>query len=115
MINEIMKYSLSLSALASIILWFFVQEINAVAPFIGTLWGITNLYFISQLAKTILITKNYFLTSLLLMIKFPLLYFIGYCLLNAEIWNPWLVAAGFPIIFLAAVISSWLQPSGKLI
>lgn len=114
MINQSIKYSVGLSALSTILFFIFTGSISSVGLLVGALWGSVNLYLIGVLAKSILMTQNHAYTSFLLLIKFPLLYFIGYQILKAKIWNPWFVALGLFMIFLGLMISSLLQLSGKL-
>lgn len=113
MINQSIKYSLGLSALGTFLFFASTGHIGAIGLLISTLWGSVNLYLINMLVKNFLLTRNHAYTSFLLLIKFPLLYFIGYQLLQAKIWNPWFVALGLFVTFLGLMISSLLQLSGK--
>lgn len=65
--------------------------------FSGALWGFTNLYFIRQLLSEVLIAKtiNLFKIALLTLIKFPILYGLGFGLLYYQSEHLWALLAGF--------------------
>lgn len=75
---------------------------------IGAIWGSLNLYFIKQLVKGLLIAvpKKYFKSFLIALIKFPLLYTLGYGLLLIDQLSPWSMLVGFSLV-LAIHVQSW--------
>ena len=66
---------------------------------IGMIWGIANFYFIHQLIHHALInfSDNFLKVIGLSLLKFPLLYFSGYYLLQSQWFSPWILLSGFTI------------------
>lgn len=105
MINHA-KHSLIAALIGVLICQFFTSYPNTLALFSGMIWGIANFVSIAFVMRTILIVKNYILLFPILLIKFPLLYWLGYWLLTVEIWNPWFVAIGFFVMLVVLAGSS---------
>lgn len=95
------SYILGAMTLLTVALFYSYQE--AVGIFIGMLWGYINLYFIKQLMHCVLIIEKRELLKilLLLLIKFPLLYLVGYALLLIPYFSPWSLLIGFSVILIA--------------
>jgi hypothetical protein len=106
MITQTIKHSLGLSLLIFCLFTSLTSQWQAVGIIVGTTWGCLNLYLIALLIKTLLITKKHFFMSMLLFIKFPLLYALGYQLLSSKFWNPWFIIAGFTLIFFPLILNT---------
>ena len=78
----------------------------------GITWGLTNLYFIKQLVSFLLMgkQKSYLQVLLFVLIKFPLLYLVGYGLLMIPYFTPWSLLIGFSIV-LVGLTQKWLWNS----
>jgi hypothetical protein len=70
----------------------------------GLSWGLINLYFIRQLLFELLVTieKNYLKMFLLALVKFPVLYGVGFGLLCLQEDFPWAMLAGFGVALAAS-------------
>lgn len=116
MVNRIILISLALAAACSLLLWTTTQSGGqSFAPFVGALWNAVNLFMIGMLAHALIVNKNYNDAIVISLVKFPLLYGAGYLLLTSSLWNPWLVAAGLPLIFLSALIAPWITSEEEAI
>lgn len=104
MIRQIIKYSIIISLIITACLGILKKDILVLGMFFGSVWGCLNLYLIEVLAKAFLIKKNVVITSSLMIIKFPLLYWIGYKLLTLTEVNPWYVIGGLSLIFIVTFI-----------
>lgn len=69
----------------------------------GALWALINLYFIRQLLYELLIEtpRNFPKIALLVLIKFPLLYWLGFALLYYQSDYLWASIAGFSLSLIA--------------
>lgn len=114
MINQSLKYAISLGVLVAALNGLFFQNLNGLALLFGILWGSCNVYFISRLLHIVLISQNYVSLFPLLIVKFPFLYWIGYQLLRFEGWNIWFLVAGFPFLFLVMGLNSVLRSFVKV-
>lgn len=90
--------TLGLSLLVALYLTFF----NTLWFIAGALWGIINLYFIKQLLYALLLEqpKNFLKIALLALIKFPILYAVGFWLLFTQNEASWVLLAGFSTVLL---------------
>lgn len=104
MIKQIMKYSILISFVFTACLCLFKCEMTPLGVFMGSLWGCLNLYLIEVLIKEMIIKKNVLLTSVFILIKFPILYWIGYKLLSFTQDNPWYAVGGLSLIFTVTFI-----------
>lgn len=80
---------------------------------LGFGWGILNLYLIQQLIQCLLIAekRNPLKIILFTLVKFPLLYGLGYGLLLVPYYSPWSLLAGFSISLILSVFQRFLNPS----
>lgn len=87
---------------------FYYWWNEALGICLGMLWGSINLYMIKQLMQCVLIAENRNLLKILayILIKFPLLYFLGYGLLSMPYFSPWSLLIGFSLI-LAVSTQNW--------
>jgi hypothetical protein len=118
-INRVMKTTLVFVALAFAFLAVYVNYNYAFSVLIGGVWSVLNLFAI-KLVIVALVTKgkkNIILGLLVLFLKIPVLYGIGYYLLT---WDYLVVSGllwGFSSILLVAVLkalSSSLLKSNKI-
>ncbi len=118
-INRVMKTTLVFMALAFAFLAVYVNYNYAYSVLFGGIWGVLNLFGI-KLVIVALVTKgkkNIILGLLVLFLKIPVLYGIGYYLLT---WDYLVVSGllwGFSSILLVAVLkalSSSLLNSNKI-
>lgn len=78
----------------------------------GALWGCTNLFFIQELAKSLLLPgrRNYLKIALFFTVKFPVLYLGGYMILALTDWPPLYSLLGFSLIFITLLIKGVRLP-----
>jgi len=76
--------------------------------FTGIIWGMVNLYFLSALVRLTLRPEGAEKAAALVivLIKFPLLYFVGYLIMTSNFFNPLLLVAGFTINLLVIVLKA---------
>ena len=106
MINQSLKYALFLSAFGAFFAWYFLSSIQGFALLFGVIWTSLNIYFIGLMTQSLLITKNYSSLFPLFLIKFPLLYWIGYELLKVNQWDLWYLVLGLPFVFCVIAVNS---------
>lgn len=84
-----------LIGLVIVALSFSIYEALAISA--GMLWGYGNFYLIQQLSNAWLLSKdkNFILITIIALIKFPLLYWIGYQFLKISYFSPWMLLIGF--------------------
>jgi MFS superfamily sulfate permease-like transporter len=97
--------------LALIILLFVSVYYNfkfALGILVGCMWGCLNLYFLSSLiVETIKLEKiNRRKVLLIVLVKFPLLYFLGYILLRIKYFSALSLLAGFTLIFVVLALKA---------
>ena len=100
-INRIIKTTLLLSALVFIFGSVYFSWIFSLGIFVGTLWGIVNLWLIRQFVVGYITAadRNAGRLALFAIIKFPVLYAVGFFLLRLG-WFPVLsFVVGFSLIF----------------
>lgn len=103
MIDRNLKCAFAVALLLPVLTWATWQNMDALALFAGLLWGVVNLWLIAGIVENALGAKWQPAAWLLVVVKFPLLYGIGYLLLNVQAWNLWFLLAGPPLAFLIAV------------
>jgi hypothetical protein len=75
---------------------------------IGALWGSANLYFIKKLIVSWLSPeqeKNWANNAYVTLIKFPLLYFLGYAILSSGRFTEVSLLAGFSLVPIVIVLN----------
>lgn len=82
----------------------------------GIVWGLANFYFIKQLVSCFLMAKqkNYMQILLFALIKFPLLYLVGYGLLSIPYFSPWNLLIGFSIALIVIMQRGLMNPLDSL-
>lgn len=63
----------------------------------GALWGGGNLYLLKQILQALLIEKKGFKILLLALAKFPILYALGFALLQISQISPWDLLIGLTL------------------
>lgn len=112
-IYRIIRTSLIVAVLSFLFISVYYSFPFGLGLFLGTAWGCLNLFFITQLITEAISLKkpNKGRIILILLVKFPLLYFAGYMLLWLKYFPVESLVIGFTLIF--AVI--FLKALGRLI
>jgi hypothetical protein len=113
-INRVIKTSLVVSALGFLFVTVYYNFKFGAGILMGTLWGCANLYFLTNLITEIFspgkeVRKGKII--LIALVKFPLLYLIGYALLIIKFFPPISLVSGFTLIFLVMFLKAlgrWL-------
>jgi hypothetical protein len=100
-INRIIRTSLIVSALTFLFVAVYRNFPFGLGMFLGTAWGCLNLFFITQLVVEAFSLKkpNKGKLTLILLVKFPLLYYAGYILLRLRYLPVESLLIGFTLIF----------------
>lgn len=108
-INQVIKATIILAAICFLPVSLYFSFYDSLGLVAGAAWGCINLLFIKHLVQNVigLEEKNFLKIFLILGIKFPLLYFLGYCLLSTDLLPVLYVILGstliFPVIFLQSL------------
>jgi hypothetical protein len=110
-INRVIRTSLVVSALGFLfvtVYYNFKFKFGA-GILVGTIWGCVNLYFLTSLITEIFspgkeVRKGKVL--LIALVKFPLLYLVGYVLLIIKFFPPISLVLGFTLIFLVMFLKA---------
>lgn len=80
----------------------------ALGFFFGGVWGIINLLTLRQLVQAALRPEGVDIrrTIVIALIKFPLLYASGYFLLASKLFEPWILMAGFSLMFVVFLLKA---------
>lgn len=107
-IYRIIRTSLIISALCSLFVAVYYAFPFGLGLFLGTAWGCLNLFFITQLVVEAFSLKkpNKGKLTLILLVKFPLLYFAGYILLRLKYFPVESLLIGFTLIFLITFLKA---------
>lgn len=103
-------YTTLLLALLGLFIALCLQHLaEGLALFAGASWGALNLYFLKSLLYNLLLRSEQKLRLLLsICIKWPLLYFVGYCLLKTAYLPSLYLLIGFSLtiatIFIVASV-----------
>lgn len=100
-INRIIKHTLLL-AIICLVMGFFYHFSYGTGILLGAMWSCLNLLFMKNLLQQWLTLKarSYIKTSVLAVIKFPLLYLAGYQLLKISYFQASSLIIGFSLIFI---------------
>lgn len=92
----------------SIVLGLYYRLNDTLGICAGALWGFLNFYLIRQLLFVLLMPqeKNIAKIAIVGLLKFPLLYAVGYSLLLVDLFTPWDLMIGFTLILLGYT-SNW--------
>lgn len=106
MIDRALKYAFAVTMLVLFSIWLIFGNMDALAGSAGIAWGAINLYLIAGIIEALLVSKRYLSAILMMVLKFPLLYGIGYMLLTVNTWNIWVLLAGPPFAFLLVAVNA---------
>lgn len=102
LIDRLLSFTLALA----ILLWFLVATFYnywyGLSVLIGACWAIFNLYGMKWFLYS-LFRKKFLLMQLMLVVKFPFTYFLGYYLLKQKMLPPSGLLIGFSLLFLATL------------
>lgn len=75
---------------------------------LGALWGAGNLYLIKTLIERVvkLGERDWMSIAVLMAVKFPLLYFIGYLILSRDWYEVWAPVLGFSLSLAVIVLKA---------
>ncbi len=113
-INKVIVISIILALAGLIVGGSYLGFNSGVAILVGAAWSCINLYFIKSLMQSALSSssKSYFAVIILLGIKFPLLYGIGFVILKMGYLPVISLLLGFSLIFLVILAKGtqvWLM------
>jgi hypothetical protein len=108
-INRVIKTSLVVSALGFLFVTVYYNFKFGAGILVGTIWGCVNLYFLTSLITEIFspgkeVRKGKVL--LIALVKFPLLYLVGYVLLIIKFFPPISLVLGFTLLFLVMFLKA---------
>ena len=105
-IDRIIKSSLILAVIAFPFAAVYIRFAFALSLFLGCLWACTNLFLIKLLIISILgkIFRIRLFLILIIFVKFPLLYFLGYLMVKSTYFSVYGILWGFSAIFLVTVL-----------
>jgi hypothetical protein len=112
-IYRIIRTSLIVAVLSFLFISVYYSFPFGLGLFLGTVWGCLNLFFITQLIIEAVSLKkpNKGKVILILLVKFPLLYFAGYILLWLRYFSAESLIIGFTLIFAV----TFLKALGRLL
>ncbi|KPL01960.1 MAG: hypothetical protein AMJ90_07130 [candidate division Zixibacteria bacterium SM23_73_2] len=107
-INRVVKTSLIVSVIAFVFITFYYNFKFGSGILVGTGWSCLNLYFLANLIKEALNPQKPKKTkiTLIILVKFPLLYFLGYLILRLNYFPVLSLLAGFTLIFLVIFLKA---------
>jgi hypothetical protein len=108
-IYRVIKTSLILAVLILLFVTVYYEFKFAAGIAAGCVWGCLNLYFLTQLITEIFspgkeVRKGKVI--MISMVKFPLLYAVGYLLLKTGYFPPLSLICGFTLIFLVIFLKA---------
>lgn len=92
---------------------FFMRKFSFVAGFFtGTLWAAINFFLTIELFKIALLKTGKKKVFPLILVKFPVLYLLGFFLLAAKLFSAWSFLAGMSLFLLiTGVTKLWFHRS----
>jgi hypothetical protein len=107
--NRVIQIALVLAAVLTPLSGFYFGSAYAFGILSGTIWGCTNLFFLKCLFQSLLQphAKNFMKIFILLGIKFPLLYLIGYGFLRMEFSSPIALLIGSSLPLVVIIFAGW--------
>lgn len=87
---------------------FYYGFYPTLSVFTGIIWGMVNLYFLALLIRATLRPNGADKAAalVLILIKFPLLYFSGYLMMVSDFFDPLLLLIGFTASLLVIVLKA---------
>ncbi|MFQ6002784.1 MAG: hypothetical protein ACE5KJ_03475 [Candidatus Zixiibacteriota bacterium] len=113
-IHRVIKTSLVVAALGFLFVTVYYNFKFGAGILVGTIWGCLNLYFLTNLITEIFSPNQQVRKGkvvLIVLVKFPLLYFVGYVLLIIKYFPAMSLISGFTLIFLVMFLKAlgrWL-------
>jgi hypothetical protein len=105
-ISRIIKTTLILALLAFVFGSVYYDFSEALGCLVGAAWGVLNLYAIKSLITEVITPDRprKSVALVLALIKFPLLYAVGYFLLSLNYFSPESLLVGFSLMFAVAFL-----------
>ncbi|NIN01005.1 MAG: hypothetical protein GTO24_23840 [candidate division Zixibacteria bacterium] len=108
-INRVIRTSLVLAALGFLFVTVYYDFKFGGGILAGTIWGCLNLLFLTHLITEVFtpgkeVSKGKVI--LIALVKFPLLYLLGYLLLRIRYFPPVSLLSGFTLIFLVMFLKA---------
>src|SRR4030065_835240 len=105
LIKRTYRTSLSVAILVFLYTWGYYSFPSAVGILTGTIWGCLKLFFITNLVTSFVKAgeKDYTKIWILLLVKFPILYGLGFLALIIGYFEPLTFLLGFSLV-LAVII-----------
>ena len=121
-IYRTIRTSIVLACIIFLSVWLYFDFKFAAGILVGSAWGCLNLFAISLVVGVMISSQRVQkrIILLVLFLKFPLIYFIGYVILRIKYFPIMSLLAGFSLIFLVMVLKALGQvllpanPQGKL-
>jgi hypothetical protein len=107
-INRVIKTSLVVSVIIFVCVTFYYDFKFGSGILVGTGWSCLNLYFLANLIKEALNPQKPKKTkvTLIILVKFPLLYLLGYLILRLNYFPVLSLLSGFTLIFLVIFLKA---------
>lgn len=108
-IHRVIKTSLVVVALGFIFVTVYYDFKFGTGILVGTIWGCLNLYFLTNLITEIFSPEKEIRKGriiLIVLVKFPLLYLVGYVLLIIKYFPALSLVSGFTLIFLVMFLKA---------
>ncbi len=108
-IHRVIKTSLVVAALGFLFVTVYYDFKFGAGILVGTIWGCLNLYFLANLVTEVFspgkeVRKGKII--LIVLVKFPLLYLVGYVLLMIDYFPAISLVSGFTLIFVVMFLKA---------
>ena len=105
-IKRTYRTTLIVAILVFLYTWGYYSFSSAVGILTGTVWGCLNLFFVTSLVTSFIKTgeKDYTKIWILLLVKFPILYGLGFLALKIDYFNPLSFLLGFTLVLAVIVL-----------
>ncbi len=105
-LNRSLRMTAALLLLVLLFGWLYFGVWESLSIFSGGVWGVVNILFLRMAVLALLRSggPDKLTVAGIALIKFPLLYYAGYCLLTFEKFTPGYIVAGFSIFFAVIVL-----------
>jgi len=106
LIKRTYKTTLIVAILVFFYTWGYYSFSSAVGILVGTVWGCLNLFFITSLVTSYIKVgeKDYTKIWILLSIKFPILYGLGFLALKIGYFEPLTFLLGFSLVLTVIIL-----------
>ena len=105
-ITRLIKTTAVIALIVALYLTVYVGGRTALGFLIGVVWSLVNLYFLRGLVKEVITPSDTRkdIAIILGLIKFPVLYVIGYFVIASDYFSLYALLAGFSLIFPIALL-----------